>query len=410
MSPFPNNSWTRRNFLLHSAAAVTPAFIGLSTPVYGESEKQETEIIRGVPRRQAQGISEIVQAYMETYSVPGMSIAMAYRGKLKLIGCFGFADKENNQMVQPENVFRIASVSKPITSATVMKLEESGKLSLSDRVLGKDGYLNSIYDIQNLTDKENRNRLEQITIQHLLEHTAGGWGNKKNDPMFLPEGLPMNQHELISWVLETIPLEKMPGESYDYSNFGYCLLGRVIEKVTGQSYEEAVQQLILKPSGVKNMAIAKEKHRDQLPNEVVYYGKNEGPYNEYMNVRRMDSHGGWVASPADLVRFAIHVDGFTSPRDILTEESIRKMTETSKANQFYAKGWSVNKYNNWWHMGGFSGSSSILARIHDGHCWAVISNSRSPRKEFSGAFDGLPWKIKNSVNKWGNHDLFRNME
>ena len=87
-----------------------------------------------------------------------------------------------------------------------------------------------------------------------------------------------------------------PATHWAYSNFGYCVLGRVIEKITGQTYENFVQQSILAPCGITDMRIAGNSYRDRAPNEVAYLGQfNENPYN--MNVRRMDSHGGWIATP-----------------------------------------------------------------------------------------------------------------
>ena len=103
------------------------------------------------------------------------------------------------------------------------------------------------------------------------------------------------------------PLQTDPGAHYAYSNFGYCLLGRVLEKVTGQSYEQAVKDLILDPADTKSMTIGGNTKQDRLPNEVLYYGQDEDAYHKIMDVKRMDAHGGWVATPIDLVRFALHI-------------------------------------------------------------------------------------------------------
>src|SRR5262249_28869415 len=133
-----------------------------------------------------------------------------------------------------------------------------------------------------------------ITLHHLLTHTGGGWSNKSNDPMFQNPG--MNQANLIAWTVRNRPLESPPGQAYAYSNFGYCVLGRVIEKITGMSYVEAVTQRVLAPCGINDMQIAGNMSTERAANEVVYYGQNgEQPYKP--NVRRMDSHGGWIATP-----------------------------------------------------------------------------------------------------------------
>jgi len=73
----------------------------------------------------------------------------------------------------------------------------------------------------------------------------------------------MNQAELISWALDNLPLKNPPGKVFAYSNFGYCLLGRVIERVTGQSYSDYVQNTILLPSGITSMRIGKHPERQR---------------------------------------------------------------------------------------------------------------------------------------------------
>jgi CubicO group peptidase (beta-lactamase class C family) len=103
---------------------------------------------------------------------------------------------------------------------------------------------------------------------------------------------------------------------YLHSNFGYCVLGRVIEKLTGRTYEAAVRERVLRPCGISSMRISGNTLAERAGREVVYYDQDgEDPYR--MNVRRMDSHGGWLATPTDLVRFLVRVDGFPTKPDIL---------------------------------------------------------------------------------------------
>ena len=181
--------------------------------------------------------------------------------------------------------------------------------------------------------------MQQITLEHLLTHTCGGWQNDARDPMFLNPA--MNAHALITWTLQNQPLQYEPGTHYAYSNFGYCILGRVIEKVGGQTYAEFVQRNVLAKCDVGDMRIAGNTLLDTAPGEVVYYGQNgESQYN--MNVRRMDSHGGWIATPSDLVNFAMRVDGFSYVPNILESATIETMTTATSANPNYAKGWAVN--------------------------------------------------------------------
>ena len=355
---------------------------------------------------EAESIAALIREFTETYSLPGFSMALADQGQLKLVACHGYADQKAQVPVTPQHLFRLASVSKPITSATLMRLIEQGALSLNDRVFGSMGLLNDLYDCSQHKDPVNRIRLENLTLEHLLEHTGGGWGNRRRDPMFAREALKFDHRKLIQWTLDEISLQRDPGQSYDYSNFGYCLLGRVIEAVTGQTYDEAVKQYLLTPSGISRMNVARPVSSDRWEQEVLYYQKESDPYGPSMNVHRMDAHGGWVATPTDLMRMMNHIDGFDRPRDILNAESIERMTTPSSPDLTYAKGWRVNASNNWWHQGSFPGGSSFLARIADGTCWAVVVNTRSKEKNYTTALDRLPWKIKRSVKTWGKGNLF----
>src|SRR5262249_5932535 len=156
-----------------------------------------------------------------------------------------------------------------------------------------------------------------------LTHTAGGWSNHGNDPMFAhPQ---MNHRELIAWTLKNHPLEHEPGTHYAYSNFGYCLLGRVLEKLSGKRYDQFVQDNVLAACGIQNMRLAGNTLAQRARKEVIYYAqKGEDAYG--MNVRRMDSHGGWIATPTNIVKFACHVDGLNSAANILNPQTIKLMT------------------------------------------------------------------------------------
>jgi hypothetical protein len=97
-----------------------------------------------------------------------------------------------------------------------------------------------------------------------------------------------------------------------------------------------------------------------------------------MNVTRMDSCGGWIARPTDLVQFLMRVSGFATPPNILKPETIAIMTAPSNANSGYAKGWMVDKANNWYHGGRLPGIATIAVRTHSGFCWAAFANTSCP--------------------------------
>jgi CubicO group peptidase (beta-lactamase class C family) len=236
----------------------------------------------------------IAKQFMRVHKVPGLSVAFASHGLMRKRAAFGLANLRAQTPLTTDYQFRIASVSKPITAAAILKLVEAGKLTLGEHVFGSRGILK-------------HSGPEGITVQHLLNHTAGGWSKKGKCPMF--QQLEMNHQELIEWTLREYPLSQAPGTSYSYSNFGYCLLGRVIEAKSRSLYEAYVKGAVLIPSGAQSMHLGSNRPGKD---EVQYY--ENGKSVEFpMQVHRMDSHGGWVGTPTDLVRFGLKVDGFPNP-------------------------------------------------------------------------------------------------
>ena len=359
--------------------------------VHGSSPALPEELAASPTPDERKRLARLAADFMDTYEVPGLSVAIAIKGKPAYIEAFGVADQETSKALTPQHRFRIASISKPITSTGIFTLIEAGKLQLDEHVFGPNSILGDDYPWP--ADGSNT----KITIEHLLTHTAGGWGNLANDPMFLNKE--MSHRELITWTLEHVPLTAPPGTSFAYSNFGYCVLGRVIEKLTGQTYEQYIKESILKRCGIIDMQIAGNTLRDRAINEVRYYSPAGGdPYG--MNVARMDSHGGWIATPSEMTTFFVHIDGFKDTKQLLTDDTLRTMSTPTAANPGYAKGLSVNSANNWWHTGLLPGTETISVRTHSDFCWSAFTNTRSKFGDMTGALDQVVWHMVLSVADW----------
>ena len=378
-----------------AAGVVAPRLHGFS---FQEPQPPQGEEVAGGGRAQ---MFRIGRAFMEQFSVPGLSVAVTRNGRFVYEHEFGMADRKEAQQVLSSSLFRIASVTKPITSVTIFTLIEQGKLNLADKVFGPSGVLGTKFGKppyqQYVTD---------ITVDHLLTHTCGGWPNDSTDPMMRFKS--WDQEKLITWTLKNLPLTYPPGQHWAYSNFGYCVLGRVIEQVTGQPYADYVQSKILAPCDISDMKIAENKLSQRATNEVVYVGQySENPYD--LNITRMDSHGGWLATPTDLVRFLNHVTGFADTPGLLKPETIRVMTTPSPAYPQsspakYARGWMVrdNGAGNWWHNGSLPGSTTIMVRTSTGLCWAALTNTRTePSDVINAALDQMMWDMVHCVPVWG---------
>ncbi len=374
-------------------------------------------------------VDSVITDLMDDWNIPGMAVAVVKDGRLVFARGYGYVDKEAGEVVEPDSLFRIASVTKPITAVATLKLVEAGRLGLEDKAF------EVLDNLEPASGAKLDSRLEDITIRHLLTH-SGGWDVSRMgyDPQFdsykdaattLGTDIPADAETLVRYMMGK-RLSFNPGSGYAYSNLGYNVLGRVIEEVTGQSYESYVKSSILRPMGITDMKIGGTRLSDRAAGEVKYYGLPGGstqsvfpgggrvpwPYGGWY-LEAMDSHGGWIASAVDVLRFMVHVDGRSSPSDILKSSTSSTMTARPSINQwknskwYYALGWLVNEYGNWWHDGSLDGTSSILVRAANGLSWFAVANHRPQNwEDFNLAMDNAMWDAVNGVTRWPSHDLF----
>jgi N-acyl-D-amino-acid deacylase len=343
---------------------------------------------------------ELMTALLTKYKdLPGVSVAVARDGEIVYARAFGWADRDNKQPLKPESLFRIGSLTKPFTAAAILQLVEKGKLKLDARVM-------DVLALKPATKKFDE-RWKKITIRHLLEHRAGWDRSKSLDPVYysphIVREMGLKQHPampnaIILYMLRQ-PLDYDPGEKFVYANFGYCLLGRVIEKVSGQSYEAYVKKNVLEPLGIKSMRLGKSLYAQRATNEVRYYGGEKAkavmgpqlgkpvqPAYGGFSLESMDSIAGWLASPSDLVKFA---SAFEDPKKckILKAETVETMfarpADEEKSATYYAKGWLVRPVNlddkeklMYWHDASLEGMSGMVTRRPDGITCAVLFNTR----------------------------------
>ncbi|MEV0588989.1 serine hydrolase domain-containing protein [Nonomuraea sp. NPDC050310] len=364
------------------------------------------------------GFDATMKSFMQARSITCGSLAVARHGKLVLARGYSWSTGAT-PVTQPNSLFRIASLSKPITAAAVLRLVQDGKLSLSAKVV----------DLLGLTPADPR--MAEVTVLRLLQH-LGGWDSKiSNDPMFnnyaiskaLGVPLPIKQADVIKYTTGLM-LDHDPGSTYAYGNYDYLLLGRIIEKVSGQPYQSYVQQAILGPRGIRRTKLGRTLKAEALTGEVPYFSQYSGktvldgsgatvpgPYGVY-NLENMDSHGGWVSNAVDLVRFAgIFDTGSTvlSPASI-TRAFAQPETGLNPGDWWYGCGWQVRNVTggrNTWHTGSLQGTSTLLVRRYDGITYAALFNQRDDASGLSyNDIDGLLYRAANSVTSWPTGDLF----
>jgi CubicO group peptidase (beta-lactamase class C family) len=367
------------------------------------------------------GVETTVNNFLKKWSIAGTSIAIAKDGKMIFARGFGYADTISKTEAQPYSQFRIASISKLVTAVAVMKLQEEGKLSLSDSVFGPRGILNDPY-FNNPKDK----RVYSITVAQLLSHESG-WSQRYGDQMFMPMVVaekmklppPVDTKTIVRFALNK-NLQYTPGKGKAYSNLGYSVLGLVIEKVSGMSYEDFCRNKILEPLGIYDMKIAGNLPSERAPFEVTYYeppsvvlkpsiygtGEMVPPSYGGNDIRALGGAGAWIATAPDLMRLLLAVDGFNTRPDILSDQSIKFMTDND--NNYAPVGWKATTIDGtWWRTGSFPGSAGMMKRQSDGISWVVLFNSSAWNgPEIYSYISNMMNRAISKIDQWPDYDLF----
>jgi len=397
-----------------------------------------TAASRGLCIEQGQSLPNLdpfdqaMREVMKKYDIPGASLAVAKDGRLLLAKGYGYADKDKQEGMTPQILFRMGSINKTLTAVMVLKLMENGKLKLDDPVL-------PILEKAGVAPASPSDpRIRDIQIRHLLQHSAGFDRELSGDPFFQPrlrdvarrQGVePVTCDAIIKNSLQE-KLDFDPGERFAYSNTGFCILGKVIETLAGESYASFSSRELLMPTIGKGFhaGSSTESQRGEtryypFPGEPLQRGAPgvsrsnvPSPYGSY-SVENMTALGAWIATPTDVLKFFLAIDGARGPR-LLNEESVRIMrTEPAlkkerDSRSFYGAGIYVlksDKGDNWWHSGSQPGVQTLALRTWRGYTWVVAFNSRpdpSQRRSFFSDFDRALWGAANTVREWPQGDLF----
>ncbi len=398
--------------------------------------------LTAAPNPQLAPFDKLLTAFVAEQRLPGAAVAVTRGGKLVYARGFGFANVEKKIPVRPRSLFRIASVSKPITAVAVLMLVEQQKVKLDEPVLN---YIRLKPALP--AGARIGRRWAKVTVRECLHHT-GGWDRDRKggfDPIAVPRriskslglGGPPSPDDIVRYMMGR-PLDFEPGAKMVYSNFGYLVLGRIIEAVTRQRYEAWVKKHVLAPVNVVDMSLGKGLLRNRAKGEVHYYDsqKRTAPClyapragqlvplpDGAENIEGFEAHGGWIASAVDLVRFACAFDyGHKSP--LLSANGIKQMWARPQGAAghdasgkpkaaYYGCGWSVRPIGNTgrantWHNGLIAGTSTLLVRRWDGLNWAVLFNTdaNASGKPPADLIDGPMHRAADEVKTWPDEDLF----
>ncbi len=348
------------------------------------------------------GVEEIdafAQSFVQEWDILGAQFAVAREGKLVVATAYGFVDRARSDTLGLENVFRVASVSKPITGVAVMKAFDDGLLALDAKVFVE--LLADLVPPEGPADP----RLRDITVDHLLHH-AGGFDQVGDTELLLRTkevaevmgvANPPDSDAIVGFVTRQ-PLGFSPGSDTRYTNVSYVTLGRVLERVSGQSYEAFVREHVFLPMGLTRPRLGGPLLEDRLPGEVEYDSRGErwpsifdgqttadAPYGG-LHLAGFDAASAWVMSAVDLARMGLSVDGRPGVPDLLspTAHSIM-LTDGAPGSPSYGAGWALvsadvaaslglDRVAFWEHTGAMPGTTSYLAVREDGVTLAVVMN------------------------------------
>jgi CubicO group peptidase (beta-lactamase class C family) len=344
---------------------------------------------------------EIMQDHMQRYDLDGAVLVITLNGRLIFARGYTWA-APGAEVITPTHLFRIASMSKPITSVAIHQLIERGLLSYDTPVADTLGLV-----APPGTDPDPT--LDRVILDHMLYHTGGWDSDLSYDPMDydvtiasrLGVELPITKYDIAHFMTGE-RLQHEPGTRSVYSNYGYCLLGLLIERVTGRDYTEWVRENVFAPIGVSRPRRGHSAHDELAPTEAVYRSTRGDPY--AYNIENVDSAGGWVMSAPDYVRFLSSL--FDAEESVLlSRQSIENMVTPLVEGGDYARGWEVVRtaeFERYAHGGYLPGTMTRGLWISGGFAGVLLLSTDAFGEYQPPDFDDA---IENVVT-WPEHDLF----
>jgi CubicO group peptidase (beta-lactamase class C family) len=318
----------------------------------------------------ADDVDTYIAAQMRQLHIPGVSLAVVRDGRIIKLRGYGLANVELGAPVSQDTVFEIGSITKQFTAAAVMMLVEEGRVDLDEKI---SKYLVDVPEAWS-----------SVTIRHLLTHSSGIQNYLLVPGLFEATTRPQSHDDIAHLFFARLQqLDFQPGETWAYSNTGYLLLGNVIEKVSGKSYWDFLDERIFQPLGmgasrsgepatiIKGRAAGYEWTGNSLKNRAAL---TENAYGA----------GSIVSTAGDLAKWDEALYG----EKVLKRSSLNQMWTPAKAAGGaiapfnYGFGWFVDTYHGHHvvaHTGGTPGFSSAIYRFTDDKLTVILLTNHADR-------------------------------
>ncbi|MCJ8173436.1 cyclic peptide export ABC transporter [Clostridium botulinum] len=315
-------------------------------------------------------IEKFIEENMKESSIPGLSVTIVKDDKTIYQKGFGYSDVDGKKPVTSQSLFEIGSNSKAFTALGILSLEKSGQIKLNDVVTKYIPWLKAKY----------KGKETSITVEQLLYHTSG-------IPFKTIDKVPVaNKDNALEETVKTlvdIDLDSEPGKKFQYATINYDVLGLIIEKVTGKTYENYIEETVLKPMGLNNTYLFK----NETINEQMASGYKIGflkPQLYEAPIYRGNKPAGYIISGGEDMAKWLKIQMGTMKELKFHKDIIKKSQEASRAisaigdDVFYAGGWFVYPKGEISHGGNNPNYSSfIIFNPKDKVGVAVLSNINS---------------------------------
>lgn len=343
-------------------------------------------------------MERLLEVEQRAQRMPSLTVAIVHAGEQVYAHSFGFADLAAQRVATPATRYRIGSLTKPLTATLVMALVEDGLLDLDEPVRS---YLPHL-ELRPSPHWAGTVEPVAVTLRQLLTHTAGVPAAPPNLVANGRDPFGGISSEALDAALEDVILEWPPGIYYSYSNYAFGIVGRVVEAVTGRSFDEVLTERLLEPLGMRATSLELPHSRDRA---VGYRTADPELAEQRWELGALAPSAGVYASAEDIARFlALYLDGFETDAAPLSRVGLQKLLDRQHevpAHDFaLALGWFHKRvppgFDVYWHTGSLDGHFAYIALIPEQRIGVVALTNR--RRDF----DPLgPWLARRAVAIFG---------